>query len=132
MKKNRIGQFILILSLAILVLLTVGCQSPESQPTSNGGIAETQGVPGDNNTNNESEAGSGNSSSKEITTVALSVMHQSIGNRPLMIFPRPVWSANLNWKHHRRTFQKMNGSMFPVWFVMKRTKKESSSLNIPG
>ena len=65
MKKNRIGQLILILSLAILVLLAVGCQSPESQPTSNGGVAETQGVPGDNNTNNEPEAGSGNSASEE-------------------------------------------------------------------
>jgi hypothetical protein len=64
MKKNKIGQLVLILSLAFLVLLAVGCQSPESQPTSNGGVAETQGVHGDNNTNNESEVGSGNSASE--------------------------------------------------------------------
>ena len=47
MKKNRIGQFILILSLAILVLLAVGCQSPESQPTSNVEVTEVQGAPGE-------------------------------------------------------------------------------------
>lgn len=62
MKKIRIGQLVVILSLTILVLLVVGCQSPESQSVT---IEPASGAPGkNNNSNNESEAGSGNSASE--------------------------------------------------------------------
>ena len=58
MKKIRIGQLIVILSLTILVLLVVGCQSPESQSVSNGESADPQGNQGGEN-NQGSQSGDG-------------------------------------------------------------------------
>ena len=55
MKKIRIGQLVVILGLSILVLLVVGCRSPESQSVSNGDSAEPQGNQvEDNNQGSES------------------------------------------------------------------------------
>ncbi|MEE9599032.1 MAG: hypothetical protein V3V66_01080, partial [Anaerolineales bacterium] len=55
MKKIRIGQLVVILGLSILVLLAVGCRSPESQSVSNGDSAEPQGNQvEDNNQGSES------------------------------------------------------------------------------
>lgn len=80
MKKIRIGQLVVILSLTILMLLVVGCQSPESQSAT---IEEASGAPGKNNNSNnesESEAGSGNSASEgngsELTIDPLAVSQQ--------------------------------------------------------
>ncbi|MGB2957078.1 MAG: hypothetical protein WBB64_14060 [Anaerolineales bacterium] len=65
MKKNRIGQLILILSLAIIFILTGGCQSPESQSTSNEEVVEVQADPGEENTpESESDGGSENGASE--------------------------------------------------------------------
>jgi len=63
MKKNRIGQLILILSLAIIVILAGGCQSPGSQPTPDEGVAGVPGGPGpgkENTPKSESAGGSEN------------------------------------------------------------------------
>ncbi len=65
MKKNRTGHLILISSLAIVVLLAAGCQSPESQPTSIVEVTEVQGDPGEKITpESESDGGSGTKESE--------------------------------------------------------------------
>lgn len=64
MKKNRIGQLFLILSLAIIVLLAVGCQSPGSQPPPDEGVAGVPGPGKENTPKSESAGGSENGSSE--------------------------------------------------------------------